>query len=351
MTIKFLKAEHGDAIFISYINDGEIKNILIDTGTGAIYSSRGNGRRKEGDLKKLVQSLKENNQKIDLLIITHWDDDHIGGVLKWFKEDIEGAKNLIKQIWFNSGTLINQYFVSNKASEDKNILYMEYNPNTSVRQGITFEKYILDNDLSHSLIKIDTKLDDHINGAKFTILSPTDTELRKLLTKWEESPYNPNTSASKKDYDKTFAELLSNDFQEDNAIHNGSSIAFILEIENSKMLFLGDAHPSVIIDNLRKLEYSKDNKLQLDFVKISHHGSKANTSNELLDMIESKKFVISSDGSSHGNPNKETIARIVNKNEGCTIYFNYPHLIDKIFTQEELNSGKFKVMGIGEINI
>jgi beta-lactamase superfamily II metal-dependent hydrolase len=339
--VKFLKANNGDSIHISYNS----KNIIIDSGIGATFSSRNANRAIEyGELKNVIDDIKEKNEIIDLLIITHWDDDHIGGVLQWFKEDIESAKSLIKCIWFNSGTLINKHFNSQEASEN-------VDPNTSIRQGIFFEKLILDNNISNThVINTDTNTDDILDGVEFTILSPTDTELKKLLTLWEKSPYNPYTS-SNNDYDKSLNELLENEFKEDNAIHNGSSIAFILKIEDKKMLFLGDAHPSVVVSSLIELEYSKEKKLKIDFVKVSHHGSKANTSNELLELIECDKFIISTDNSKHALPNKETFARIINKHENCKLYFNYPNLIKKIFTDEELQSDKFKALNISEFSI
>lgn len=347
MEIKFLKANNGDSIHISSGN----KNILIDTGTGATYLSKPNGRLQHGELKSLINDLQSKNEKIDLLVITHWDDDHIGGVLKWFKEDLDSAKSMIKHVWFNSGLLINQYFQSNSAAGDKTIIYSEYNPNTSIQQGITFEKYLLENNMSYSLIKTNTEgINNIFDKVKFTLLSPIDKELEKLLTKWE-SEYNPYTSASNKDYDKSFEELLLNEFQEDTAFHNGSSIAFILEIENKKMLFLGDAHPSVVVDSLTKSCYSKKNKLKIDLMKVSHHGSKANTSDELLDIIECDNFVISTDGSKHGLPNKETIARIINKNENSKIYFNYPELIEQIFINNELRDCNFVALDAKELRL
>jgi beta-lactamase superfamily II metal-dependent hydrolase len=348
LKINFLKANNGDSIHIAYNK----KNIIIDTGVGVTYYSKPNGRNKDGEFKKLIVELQNKNEKIDLLIITHWDDDHIGGVLKWFKEDIENAKSLIKNIWFNSGTLINKHFNSQEASENIDEVDFIFNPNTSIRQGISFEKFILDNNISNThIINTDTNTGEILDGVKFTILSPTDRELKKLLTLWEESPYNPNTSSSN-DYDKSLTELLENQFKEDNAIHNGSSIAFILKIEDKKMLFLGDSHPSVIISSLIKLNYSKENKLKIDFVKVSHHGSKANTSNELLELIECDKFIISTDDNSkYGLPNKETFARIINKHENCKLYFNYPNLINKIFTDEELQSDKFEALNISEFSI
>lgn len=110
------------------------------------------------------------------------------------------------------------------------------------------------------------------------------------------------------------------------------------------MLFLGDAHPSIIVSSLRELGYSGDNKLQIDLMKVSHHGSKANTSDELLDLIECKCFIISTDGSRHGLPNKETIARIVAKQSDCKIYFNNPRLIKEIFSTAELDIGQFETL-------
>lgn len=348
MKINVLKANNGDAIHISYGG----KNIIIDTGVGSTYNSKvGNRSKKSGQLKEVIDEIKLKEEKVNLLVITHWDDDHIGGVLRWFNEDIESAKALIQQVWFNSGILINKYFDSQDASENNDMLNISNNnPHTSIRQGIAFEKYLIDNGLSYEIISTKNSEIDFCNNIKFTILSPTENKLKKLLTVWEKSPYNPNTSVFT-DYDKSFEELLQNEFSEDTAIHNGSSIAFILEIEGKKMLFLGDSFPSVIVNSLKGLGYTKSNKLDIEFMKVSHHGSKANTSDELLDLIKCDKFIISTNGAKHGLPNKETLAKIINKHQTCKIYFNYSNLKDKIFKENELDDCSFEIVDIGELNI
>ena len=43
--------------------------------------------------------------------------------------------------------------------------------------------------------------------------------------------------------------------------------------------------------------------------------------------------------------------RIINKNDFSNIFFNYPELIEKIFTDNELNSEKFSCQEISEINL
>ena len=42
--------------------------------------------------------------------------------------------------------------------------------------------------------------------------------------------------------------------------------------------------------------------LKIDYVKVSHHGSKANTNDELLSLLDCNNFIISANGRHHGLP-------------------------------------------------
>ena len=248
--------------------------------------------------------------------------------LKYFASN-DYDSNLIKKVWFNSGRLINEYFQRNSENQNEQELNEFDTTNTSISQGVTFESKI-ESIWDKRLIKSSL---EEINeqGIKFKILSPNDEKLKKSLTKWEKEAVSSLTS-SETDYDKTIEYLTESDeFKEDQSIHNGSSVAFILEILDKKMLFLGGAHPSTIIEKLIEDGIS-------DFVKLSHHASKANTSFELLKLIDCKKFIVLTDGSFHGLPNKVTFSRIFNINNDSELYFNYPHLIDEVFSNEEKSS-------------
>jgi len=348
--IRFLKAYKGDSIYISYHSKNGTKNILIDGGDKGTYKRVEGGRPKYGELKtEVIDKLKEN-EKIDLLIITHWHDDHIGGIVKWFKED-ERAKDKIGKIWFNGGLLINEYFDKNHENSNKYKLDISNSPYTSTSQAIYFEDIITENGLwNEQLVKAGQIAEDE--NIKFTILSPDDVKLEKLLNEWEESPYNPYTSGED-DYDKSIDELINlidkNGFKEDGNFHNGSSIAFILEIDDKRILFLGDSHPSIVCEGLKKI--GEPLPLKFDFVKVSHHGSRGNTSDELLDIIDCNHFVLLSDGEQHKRlPHKETLVRIMRKKKGCSFYFNYPELIKDIFG-EELNDNRFEAKAISELSL
>ena len=64
-----------------------------------------------------------------------------------------------------------------------------------------------------------------------------------------------------------------------------------LDLCNVKILLLADSHPSVIVASLRALYYSETQKLTVDYMKVSHHGSRYNTSPELLSLINCRQFI------------------------------------------------------------
>lgn len=85
--IQILKAGYGDSIFLSIKRESSEYNILIDGGLSATYYDAKNKRSPNGPLKRLLDGLKADGRCIDLLIVTHVDDDHIGGIRKWFEMD------------------------------------------------------------------------------------------------------------------------------------------------------------------------------------------------------------------------------------------------------------------------
>lgn len=108
MKVKFLPAFNGDSILITFMdNENQERNILIDGGTPKTYDFLVNsrGKTKIEDLKTVLKKISKKGSKIDLLILTHIDEDHIGGLLRWFSLD-KLAPDLIGKIWFNSAKLI-----------------------------------------------------------------------------------------------------------------------------------------------------------------------------------------------------------------------------------------------------
>ncbi|WP_333888667.1 ComEC/Rec2 family competence protein [Sphingobacterium siyangense] len=337
MKIKFLQAFHGDSIWISFTENGINRNILIDGGPSTTYTyTDKNKKTKNGALKLLVDSLKEKGETLDLVILTHIDDDHIDGFLKWFGKDKDAIRH-IKEVWFNSGRTIKKY-LNDTDSEVGSVKFKETTTLTSVQQGIDFENYIRDNGVWDEKVIAQQDMAEWSN-ISFKILSPGREKLEKLLKEWHKKrPESVLDTSQKTDYSKTLSQLIEEDsFEEDDDPYNGSSMAFLLQ-ENGKKeeyLFLGDSHPTEILKELGRLKYNEDNKLSVEFMKLSHHGSKRNNPIEIFKVVDTAKYVISTNGASHNHPDKATIARIVASNPRAKIYFNYPELIPKIIMDQD----------------
>ena len=340
LNIQFLKANNGDSILISLLDENQQqRNIVIDSGMPQTYFF--SSENSYGDFKnKVVKPISDSGQKIDLLIVTHLDEDHIGGVWKWFAKEKDTAFTLIESIWFNSGKIIADEFALTENPLLQHNLDIFETSETSIKQAVTFEGYISSHKIwGKQLIgagQVYTKF-----GLDFTILSPGIKELKDLveLYKGEVSP-DYFTSGDPLDYERTVASFIEEEkaaeweFEEDDDPANGSSIAFIMEYQEKKFLFLADAHPGVIIENL-KPKYSPENPLVAEFVKISHHGSSYNTSAELLSYIKTDNYIISTSGQKHSHPHKRTISRIVSRNPKANIYFNYDAIRQTIWRSQD----------------
>lgn len=329
--LKMLPASNGDCLIIYFKDNENEKQILIDGGRGRpIYRI----------LKDEIREISNRNQKIDLLVLSHTDEDHILGILNLFKDE-QIDKSIFKNIWFNSGDRISKH-LSLPSDSSKVIELDESGTQMSIRQGLTLENKLEEIKTWHKdLILCDKNF--YINDMKISILSPDLDTMRGFWNAWEIEKSKHKEMSDERDYHYSVEELAEKKFEEDSSLPNRTSIAFLLDYEGFKFLMLADSHPSIVERSLRNLGYSETNKLEVDVVKVSHHGSKFNTSDSLLKIIDCTRFAVSTNGSNHGFPHKECLSRIIKStNKKVTFYFNYSNSdIKGVFTDEE--KGKYGI--------
>lgn len=329
LIIKILPAYNGDSIHISYGEKDEMTNILVDGGIARTYPQF---------LQQYLKVIKARKQFIDLLIVTHYDSDHIGGINRLF-DDIDIYRDgFIKKVWFNSGKLIIRDMKRKKGKINHEPIELN-DKEISLREGICLAGKLKSlNCWGKDTIKAGFIFP--LKDVKIEVISPFRNSLKKINKKWQiEEDKQKNISASGNDYDVPIDELIKRKFDKDTNIFNESSIAFILHYKNRRILMSGDASPSRTTDYfIKNKKISSSNRLKLDLVKVSHHGSKRNTSPDFLKFIDCSHFIISTDGNTHGHPAKECLARIINSQKpGVTFYFNYENEnTTNIFTKEEL---------------
>lgn len=313
LKIKVLPANCGDCIIVSFDDCDEIKNILIDGGAGSVY---------DDVLKDEIKKIKNKKQKIDLLIVTHTDDDHIGGIIKFIEDDT--LNDCIKEVWFNSWENFEQKAV--KLSHDGKEI--------SAKQARALENKLKNMNIwNNELIR--QGIYRNFNKAKITVVSPNQESLKKL----KEYVKDEFLISESDDRKKSIEILQKRDFKENTAIPNGSSIAFVFEYQSKKILFTGDGFPSIILEGLREMNFVTDEqKAKFDYVKLSHHASRYNTSDELLKNIECNNYIVTTHGC-NGKPNKETFARILKYHQPLNLYYNYKNNKTQniFFPQEYVN--------------
>lgn len=355
MKIKILRANNGDCIHLKFKDDDDIeRNILIDGGTPQTYHYADAKKKKaNGDLKTTIEQLRSEKKTFDLVVLTHVDDDHVGGLLTWMAEDKEWS-SMVDKIWFNSGKLIKEHLDSSEPSPDEIILNIKTSSKkTGIKQGVDFETYLKESKRWDRRIFAQHQKETFF-GLDITLLSPGDKQLEALLKKWEKEKPGSLTTGKSNDHGiplkthlVTESKITEENFKEDDAPQNGSSLAFLITHQQKNYLLFGDAFPSVLVASLEKLGYSEANPIVAEIVKLSHHGCKLNNSRKLLKMIESSRFVISTNSKKDHHPNKQLLARLIDCHPKCELYFNYPELIPKIFTAQDYKDyPNFKVSSV-----
>ena len=213
----------GDSYLIKYPNNKG--NILIDTGF--------NEYRMKNEIISHLKSI--GIRKLDYLIITHGDEDHMGEAI----------------------TLVNNFKV------DKVIF--------NIGEYQTLEK-----------------------------------ELIKVLDKKKIKYYNNLKQLNIDKYKLYFLNTKIYDNENDN------SNVIYFNYKNFKFLFMGDASVKREMDILDKY-----NLINIDLLKVGHHGSKTSSSKKFIDEVNPKYSLISvGKNNRYGHPNKE----VLNNLEKTKIY-------------------------------
>lgn len=210
LEIAMIDVGHGDSILITTPHR---KSILIDTGDSYVS----NGKRYDmGEKTVLPYILDKGISKIDFLILSHLDSDHIGGfnyIIDNIKVDMVGIS------------------INNKVKE----------------KGGEIEE-IIEKNSKKIYLKNGKKFS--VDGVKFTVLAP-----KKVTEVFDE---------------------------------NNDSIVVLMEYQGIKALFMGDMESEAEKELIKNTP-----NLDVDILKLGHHGSITSTTDELVKATTPKVSLIS----------------------------------------------------------
>ncbi len=333
-----LPAHNGDCLLLEFLgDDGQLHYIWVDGGLVRSYQEFG---------KAVAEQLIQQKAKIDLMVVTHVDQDHIGGILA-LCNDPAIPPDWIQQFWFNSGELLSAWLGEEPGSQRGiSLAELDEQASRSIGQGIRLEDYLRQHANWHKQpIKRYSTLS--VSGAEISVLTPSVSALQRLHHNWQKET-SQERSLDPNDYSLSLEALSRRPERADASVANASSISFVFEYRDKRILMLGDAWASDVVEALRALGYTAEDPLRLDALKLSHHASRASISSELLDLIDCDTFIVSTDGSRHQLPHKETFARILLHHNRDTsrevrLVFNHNNsTLGKIFQDEEMFRHHFR---------
>lgn len=343
-TIRTFQSGCGDCIFLILEDgiSGESFHIMIDCG---LFTP---------EIKTFV--VQKLELRIDLLIVTHYDDDHIAGIIKML---LELEKLKIGKILFNCFQDYDENAIVEIPSEDKDLLdkyvtniHLSPNPNNnkiSAPQAALLSLLLKSNDKwfkawnREILIEGDTiNVGNDTKWGRFLVLSPSSEawdNLKDYFVKeyvkcvhsrppqgafknqdayWE---MLLRIAASKPQIKKMIpinSSMISKSFLQKKAAANPNevgitspnkaSLALVWECNGKRILFGGDAIASQLYEAIKK--HYDGNHILFEAIKIPHHGSKNNMSNELSLLVDSEHYFLTG-GKKDEGPNYETLAKII----------------------------------------
>jgi hypothetical protein len=321
--IEALPARLGDCLLVECLRPGTSPwRMLVDGGPPDTWSL----------LAARLDRLPVDDRRIDVVVITHIDSDHIGGMLPFFQSEL--AQQNVGQVWFNG-------FEHLPVPEDRAIRSVDQ------AESVTKELFgvgpgpALDWNTAFDGGPVATAEPGHFvelpaedGGPRITVVSPTLKRLSSLRTEWHKAleearagepevspPRDVVPLAKLDDLESLAAKKTSND----GSAPNGSSIGLLLEHRGASCLLSGDGFGNVLAEGLAGLAAARGvEAIEVDAFKLPHHGSQANVASALIEAAPARHYVISSNGDTFNHPDDVAIARVVvGAPAGATLWFNY----------------------------
>jgi len=342
--IEMLPAKQGDSLWIEYGKNGIERRILIDSGPLSAYNV----------LEEKLNKLPDGDKRVELVVISHVDTDHIEGIIRLLAQKRNRWPFEPEDIWFNGWR------------------HLETSTDLGGREGDflsalircrAFNEWNKAFNKGSIMVQSDEPLPEKMlnDGMKLTLLAPDEEKLKSMAAKWrkdvaahglepgdlddaweqlvETTKYHLDDGllGSSDDFSKEIAKQL----KTDESVANGTSIAFLAEYEGKSCLFLADAHADLICKSLKRLIPGGQDRLMVDAVKISHHGSRHNISEDLMKLIDAKHYLISSNGAYHKHPDKAAIEAIIHWSKRKPIlWFNYQTKYTSAWSEVPTNGDK-----------
>lgn len=333
-SLEALQAEQGDCFLLHCGDDADPIVLLVDGGPGRdVYDAR---------LRNRLLALRSRfgALALPLVVCSHIDDDHVGGVLALVEDVESGALDIgINCLWHNRpldlvgeadeeklaailreddegeryATALMKEFVDQDWEVDANFAYVV----ASVQEGDELyddaqKAKIPINCGFQGLVMAPTPSAGYVNltvdELNLVVIGPDAARIAALRKKWQQETKNRSVDELRASSAKIAAVVAGN---HDTSVTNLSSIVFLAELAGHTILMTGDARGDYIIDGLKRAGRLQNGGAHVDVLKLQHHGSARNADESFFATVTANDYVISANGL-YGNPDLATFDALVN---------------------------------------
>ena len=357
MRLTAFQSDKGDCLLLT--NTAGTARILVDGGMPVSYDAH---------VAAAMGKLQVAKKALDIVYVSHIDEDHIGGVLKMLDDEAawrvkEFQKNnpkiktptvprppKIKEIWHNGfGEMLQKkakpivdalsamapVLAGSDLAEIRREALKQSDLVTSVGQAIEVSRRISPKQLNIPLNpRADGKLmmlrknqkPIKLGGLTITIIGPTEAHLEKLRSDWKKFLDSVKGKAQLKkiqDAARRTEELLgASEF--DNLVSslrlqaemfgnpkevtppNLASLTLLVEDDSESLLLTGDARGDQIVEGLKQAGRLNGGTIEVGVMKVPHHGSENNIDSDFVEAVIARDYVFCGNGFSE-NPNTKVI--------------------------------------------
>jgi beta-lactamase superfamily II metal-dependent hydrolase len=309
-----VQAQFGDSLILEFGTPDTPRYILIDGGPSGNYAA---------DLQPALTEIVGAGGQLDLVVLSHVDNDHIVGVLELFAamEDDQVSERKahirIGQLWHNS--FARSIDPAGEISQQLQSL-MEMAGATNVAMPLAMDAFygiregnrlrlmaqklniVANKDFVDNLILVETANQGiEFGPLELRIAGPNRANLKALQAEWLEWLAK---TAAKVASDPAAAAMV------DRSIPNLSSVVLLATCDGKTVLLTGDARGDHIVAGLNTAKLAERGKLPVDVLKVQHHGSERNASADFFQSVTADTYVLSANGK-YGNPDLTTLQWIV----------------------------------------
>lgn len=351
-SLEVCRARKGDCLLLHYGTIDRPRLALIDGGPKSVY-----GPHLKPRLKAIRDQRGLSAQQpllLDLVMISHVDDDHIQGVLDLTRELREAAGVPVVQIrrfWHNSfdniidrnpqeltagvAAQFGAASLEGNLPDDAALDVADDEPTleiaratlkvlASIKQGVQLRRDIdalgvpVNSEAGGKLLLAAKDALTLPGGLRFTIAGPLPPELKKLQNRHDD--WLRELRAHGKKPEEVLAAYA------DRSVPNLSSVVALAQVSDKTILLTGDARGDKILEGLETVSrLEPGGSLHVDVLKVPHHGSANNVGPDFFERITADHYVLSGNGE-HGNPARTAIEMLLDARgeEPFTLHLTYP---------------------------